>query len=255
MLNIQERTEILVKKLGLNYHPVALLFSDEMPEGSMYLKKAGNACVAPLIFSAAKGKTVFIDSNSTGYACSAFYLGYEKWIFNGIEYFLSNSASPLPNGRTCERFVKSPELAKEYVSSFIPEEVRKNAYVFKPVEKLNESEKPEVVILFANPDQISALVFLIHYNTPNNFNRIETGFASSCGAMTTFPLRFASEGKKKAFWGLHDPAQRLSFPAEITSLAMPLNLYHEILEILDESFLSTHVWEKVLSRINGKENQ
>lgn len=251
MNNIKERNSILVDKLNLIYSPVALLFADERPDEAMYLKKTGNACIAPLIFSAAKGKTVFIDNESTGYACSAFYLGYRKWIFNGIEYFLSNVDSALLNGRDCERFVKSPELAKEYVTSFIPDEERKNIYVFKPFYKVEKSEKPEVVILFANPDQISALVFLIHYNTPTNFNRIETGFASACASMTTFPLRYAANGERKAFWGLHDPAQRLSFPENVTSLAMPYKLYLEILDILDESFLNTQHWEKVLKRING----
>ena len=169
MEQIKQKNRILVEKLNLTFSPVALLFSDEKPEDSMYLKKAGSACVAPLIFSAAKGKTVSIDKDSTGYACSAFYLGYKKWIFDGIEYFLSNSDQPVAGGRECERFVKSPTSAKDYVTSFIPEKLRENSYVFKPFEKLADDEKPEVIILFANPDQISALIFLINYNDPNSF--------------------------------------------------------------------------------------
>jgi hypothetical protein len=249
MKTLKENNALLTEKLGLEYLPVALLFADSRPEDAMHLKKAGSACVAPLIFAASKGKTVAIDKDSTGYQCSAFYLGYRDWIFEGIEYFLSNSEEPLPGGRACERFVESPKLAKEYVTSFIPKTLERRTYVFKPVKNLRENEEPQVVIFYANPDQMSALVFLINYQAPNDFNRIETGFASACNAVTTFPLSYVEKNQKKAFWGLHDPSQRLSFPPDIASMAMPFSLYSDILSFFEDSFIYTHAWEKVLERI------
>lgn len=250
-MDILNKNKFLVEKLGLKYLPVALLFSSKKPENALSLKKTGTACIAPLIFSAAKGKTVAIDKNSTGYVCSAFYLGFGNWIFDRIEDFLSHSSIPLPGGRECERFVKTPQQAKEYLTSLVPKITKDITYVFKPLEEITENEKPEVIILYCNPDQISAIVFLIQYNHPNNFNRIVTGFSSSCAAVTTFPLSFNEQNEMKAFWGSHDPAQRLSFPKEITSIAMPYKMYVEICENLEESFLITHNWEKVLNRINN----
>ncbi len=202
--------------------------------------------MAPLIFTAAKGNTVAFDRDSTGLPCSACYMGYADWIFPGIEYFLSKG--PM-QGRECERIVDTPELAHEYVTSLRAEEARAGAIVFKPLKNFADDERPEAVILFANPDQMSALVFLVHSTCPLAQDRIVTGFASACASLFTMPLRFAQGRDTKAFWGLHDIAIRPSLPESVTSLAMPTEMYREICSIAGESFLCTERWEKVLERI------
>lgn len=241
-----EQSNLLFERLGMEYEPVGFMFSDKKPEDAIGFKKSGEGCIAPLIFSAAKGKKVAFDKNSTGRPCSAFYLGYKEWIFPGVEYFLSSG--PLP-GIECERFVKSPKLAKEYVESFKDSELRNGAVIFKPLNMFTENEKPISVILFANPDQMSGLVYLLHYNSPLQQDIIATGFASACASFFTVPLRYAKKGEKKAFWGLHDISIRPAFPKEITSLSMPFELYHEICQVAEESFLSTEKWNKILGRI------
>jgi uncharacterized protein (DUF169 family) len=234
--------------LALKYMPVGCMFANEKPEGATSFRKKGSGCIAPMIFSAAKGKTVAFDADSTGYPCSAFYLGYQEWIFPGIENFLSDG--PM-EGRECERFVKTPALAREFVASMKAEKMRKGAVIFKPLECFGEDETPEFVILFADPDQMSALVFLAHAAHPQSHDRIVTGFASACMSLFTFPHRFAEQGGMKAFWGLHDIAVRPSLPKEITSLAMPLAMYREICGDAQESFLVGENWKKLLKRIRG----
>jgi uncharacterized protein (DUF169 family) len=250
MKTIKEKTNILVDKLGMKRSPVAVTFTQEKPPEALGFKKSGHGCIAPLIFSAAKGKTIAFDKDTTGYACSAFYLGYNDWIFNGIEYFLSTTPNRMFGERECEQFLKSPEQAKEYLDSVTPKEMRKGAIVFKPFDKLLEDEVPEVVIFFVNPDQLSALVSLIHYNHPLDSNRVVTGFASSCASVVTFPLQFAASGQMKAFQGYFDPAARHSVPENILSLSMPFKMYEEICGYIEDSFLFTERWQQVLSRIN-----
>jgi hypothetical protein len=246
-----KQTEWFIERLGFKFLPVGLIRTKERPKEAVFFKKSGQGCIANLIFSASKGKTVSIDKNSTGYPCSAFYLGYTDWIFNGIEYFLSHS--PVHIGRECERFVKSPSLAKEFVESFVPAEYNKDCYVFKPISGFKK-EKPEVVIFFANPDQISALVFLIHYAHPMDFNRIKTGFASACMAMVTIPMQYARQNDENAFWGLHDISVRPSFPEDINTLSMPVAMFESMISIADESFLQTDNWKKILGRIQKQKN-
>ena len=43
-------------------------------------------------------------------------------------------------------------------------EVRTKYVVMKPLELVDDSEKPEVVVLPVNPDQLSALVFMTDYS-------------------------------------------------------------------------------------------
>ncbi|MEL7588041.1 MAG: DUF169 domain-containing protein [Prolixibacteraceae bacterium] len=244
---MNENANWLVSKLQLKYQPVGMMFADSIPEEAVYLKKSGTACIAPLIFSAAKGKTVAIDKNSTGYGCSAFYLGYADWIFDGIEYFLSNG--PVPTDRECERFIKTPALAKEFVESYIPKQQTSKTYIFKPLLSFKEDETPETVLFFANPDQLSALVFLIQHNHPLDFDRIKTGFASACMAMATIPLKYARNGESKAFWGLHDLAVRMHLPKDIMSMAMPYALFEEICALAPDSFLVTETWKQIEGRL------
>ncbi|MGV8134664.1 MAG: DUF169 domain-containing protein [Mangrovibacterium sp.] len=237
----------LISKLKLQYQPVGLMLAEHKPFNAICFKKSGSGCIASLIFSAAKGKTVAIDKNSTGYACSAFYLGYADWIFNGIEFFLSHS--PVPIGMECERFVESPDLAREFVKSYVPLEHTNKTYVFKPVLAFKEDEKPETVLFFANADQLSALVFLIQHAHPLDYDKVKTGFASACQAMVTIPLQYARKGENKAFWGMHDISVRTALPKDIMTMAMPYTLFEEICIQAPQSFLITEKWKQIEKRI------
>jgi len=246
MNTLQDKINLLKERLRLEYAPIGFFLTDKSPADAIGFKKAGNGCIAPLIFTAAKGKTVAIGKESTGYPCSAFYLGYSEWIFPGIENFLSNI--PI-QGRECERFIKTPEIAKEYVKSFKATTETKDTYVFKPLSYFRDNETPEVVIFFANPDQLSALVFLLHNENPQFSDRVVTNLSSACMSLVTIPLRYARKGETKAFWGLHDISTRTSFPADITSLAMPYAMFKDMCSTLDDSFLFTEKWNKVMQRI------
>ncbi len=231
-------------KLGMQLSPVGMLFSDKMPDDSLHFKEKGQGCITPLIFKSAKGKVVAFDNNSTGWPCSSFYLGYSEWIFPGIENFLSNE---IVHGRKPERFLKNPKIAKEFVENYIPKEKRNNAIIFKPLELFSGSEEPELVIFFANADQLSALVYLITFGAPME-ERIVTQFASACMSMFTVPLKYADEGKKKAVWGFHDVSARKSLPKDLMSLTMTYNLFMEVYDNIVDSFIMTENWEKLKNR-------
>ncbi|NOR87223.1 MAG: hypothetical protein GQ527_06405 [Bacteroidales bacterium] len=232
------------EKLGMQLSPVGLLFSEEMPDDSLHFKKKGLGCITPLIFKSAKGKVVAFDNDSTGWPCSSFYLGYSDWIFSGIEKFLSNE---VVHGREPEHFLKNPDIAKEFVESYIPKEKRSNAIVFKPLEFFVENEKPELVIFFVNADQISALVYLVNHAAPQE-ERIVAKFASACMSVFTIPLQYAKEKKKKAVWGMHDISVRSNMPKELMSLTMPYDLFLEVYDNIADSFIMTENWQKLKRR-------
>lgn len=240
--------KIFKQKLAMQYFPVSFYFADKKPEEAVGFKKSGNGCIMPLILASAKGKIVAFDENSTGWDCLAFHLGYKDWIFPGIEYFLSHG---LLMG-DCERFVKTPMLAKRYVESLKPQVKTKGAVVFKPLEEFKGSETPEVVIFFANPDQLSALVYLLYFAAPEEENRVVARFASACSSIITLPLRYARNNEKKAVWGLHDITARARLPKELMTLVLPFALLVEMSKGIKESFLCTQRWDKIAWRIHGK---
>lgn len=247
MIDYKKISNSFKEKLLLEYHPVGFFYTDKKPDNSIGFKNKGGGCIMPLIFTCAKGKTAAFNEGSTGYPCSAFYLGYKDWIFPGIEKFLSNGPFP---GRECERIVKTAGLAENYVKSLRPAEKEKGWAVFKPLEEFSGEEKPEVVIFFANADQLSALTYLLYFDAPEEDDRIVGRFASACAAVTTVPLKYARTNQKKAVWGLHDISVRPKLPKDLMTLTFPFELLAEMWINIEESFLTSERWNKVAKRIS-----
>lgn len=237
--------EKIKEVIGLNYYPIGMYFADTKPEHSLGFVSKGKGCMVPLLFSAAKGKTVAFDRQTTGLPCSAFYMGYEEWIFEGIECFLSDG---VVWGRTGERFIETPEKAKQFVESFVPETLTTQATVFKPLVEFADDEKPELVTFFANPDELSALVYALHFKYPEREDLVVTRFLSGCGAVVTFPMKLKAEGKKQAVWGMHDVSVRKRLPKELMTLTMPFEMLSELYDCLDSSFFITENWQIIKER-------
>lgn len=250
-MNAKEIAVKITEKLGLNYLPIGVYFSDERTENAVGFKSKGNGCIIPLIFSSAKGKTVAIDQDTTGWNCSAFYLGYQEWIFEGIECFLSDG---VVNGRQGERFIKTKGQAKSFVTKYQPSEINDKITIFKPLAEFENDEMPVFVIFFANPDELSALVFLLHNNSPEAEDIVVTRFMSGCGSIVTLPMQLKREGKLQAVWGMHDISVRRKLPKDIMTLTMPYELLVGINNIIDESFVITENWTAIKSRNVESEN-
>jgi len=120
--------------------------------------------------------------------------------------------------------------------------------VFKPLSDFEQDEKPEIVIFFVNPDELSALVYLLHFNAPESEDRIVTRFISGCGSVVTLPMKLKSEGKMQAVWGMHDISVRRRLPKELMTLTMPYELFVEINKDIDQSFIITDSWKVIKER-------
>jgi len=244
-MDVKELAVSLKEKLGLGNLPVGMFFSESKPENAISFKSKWNGCILPLIFKSAQGKTVAIDQDTTGWNCSAFYLGYQNWIFEGIECFLSDG---VVNGREGERFIKTSQQAKSFVEFYRPESLTTKVTVFKPLSDLEPDETPELVIFFVNPDELSALVYLLHFNAPESEDRIVTRFISGCGSIVTLPMKLLKEGKMQAVWGMHDISVRRRLPKELMTLTMPYELLAEITKDIDQSFIITDSWKSIKER-------
>jgi hypothetical protein len=244
-MTVKELGVSITEKLGLTNLPIGMLYSDFVPENAVAFKSKGNGCILPLIYKSAKGKTVAIDKDTTGWNCSAFYLGYQDWIFEGIECFLSDG---VVNGREGERFIKTSNQAKSFVEYYKPAPLNDKVTIFKPLSDFEKNEMPEIVIFFVNPDQLSALVYLLHYNAPEKDDRIVTRFISGCGSIVTLPMKLKKEGKKQAVWGMHDISVRKRLPKELMTLTMSYELLFEINNDIDQSFIITDNWKAIKER-------
>jgi len=265
----------LVKILRLKYEPVAILWSDEKPEKALQFAKGRWGCVMMLLASSAKGKTAVFDRETFGCIGGAVGLGfgnmYEKWPL-GIECFyrflstgnknddqvrkkLENlsgrlSEEAMEDFLEGERYVKSPELVKKFVESLPIMDIPVRYVIFKPLNQLHpEKETPKVVVILANPDQISALVVLSHYDRDNEESVI-VPMGAGCQQIGIFAFKQTEAQTPKAVLGLTDISARNNIKnqlgRELLSFTVPWKMFLNMERNVEGSFLERPSWKKLI---------
>ena len=162
-----------------------------------------------------------------------------------IEYFLSCG---IPGEMEGERYIKTPERAREYFAKMIPRRAPATYCVFKPIEKFQVEEKPEVVAFFASPDILAGLFTLTNYALERT-DAVHAPFGSGCGTILTYPLKEAGKEQPRATLGMFDVSARPMVEKDVLTIAMPYSIFLKLLENVSGSFLQTESWKKVLHRI------
>lgn len=236
----------LNERLGLKEHPLALFYSDREPAGGITPKEGGHACMIGLLKQARQhGKAVYFDENHYGCFGGAFYMGLRPMSRPKIEYFLSCG---IPGEMEGERYIKTPELAREYFATVKPRKAPARYAIFKAIDRLEPAEEPEVIIFFAPPDILSGLVVLTGFAS-GRMDAIRVPFSSGCGAIVTHPLQEAEKEKPQAILGMFDVSARPFVEPSVLTLSMPTRLLATLLENQDDSFLITRSWQVVRERI------
>ena len=239
--------------LGLKESPLGIYYTQDQPEG--ITAKAGiHLCMIGLLKKARKsGKTVYFDKNHFGCPGGAYYMGFFESPRPHIEHFLSCG---IPDQMEGERYIKTPELAKEYIEKVKPRPAPSTYCVFKPIEQFHGNEKPEIVVFFAPPDILSGLFTLTNYALERT-DGVYTPFGSGCSAILTHPLKELEKDHPRAILGMFDVSARPMVEKDVLTLSMPYSLFLKLLENVSKSFLQTESWKKVLQRIqkgNGRDN-
>jgi uncharacterized protein (DUF169 family) len=235
-------------RLGLSEHPLGVFYSDEEPARGVRPKGGGHECMVALLNRARHhGETVYFDETHIGCAGGAYYMGFRPMTRPKIEYFLSCG---IPGEMEGERYIKTPELAREYFASTKPRKAPAKYGIFKTLDKLAAHEEPEVIIFFAPPDALSGLVVLTGYASERP-DAIRLPFSSGCGSILTHPLKEGEKENPQAILGMFDVSARPFVEPNILTLAMPTKLFFALLNNQDESFLITNSWKKVRERIKS----
>lgn len=251
----------IAEAIKLKYAPVALLWSDEKPEGALEFKEGRWGCVMSLLSSAAKGRVSAAGRESFGCIGGGVGLGFGDQYTNfpgGIEYFLSSGnpdlckteegrklAESRPDFALGERYIKTPELARKFVEAMPITDIPARYVIFKPLEMVSDAEEPKVIIFLANPDQVSALVFLANYARETTDNVI-VPMAAACQQIGILSYHEAESDNPKAVLGLTDLSARKTMKSmvdrDILSFSMPQKMYHEMESNVEGSFLQRDTW-------------
>ena len=267
----------IAKAIQLKYQPVALLWSNEKPQGAMQFQEGKWGCVMWLVAHAAKGKTAVADAKTFGCFGGGVGLGFGNQYKNfpggedGFCHFLSDGNTKKEGGKELaekikpfmraeaydnflhgERYVKTPVLVKKFLESLPLTEIPKQYVVFQPLDEIDPaSEKPQTIIFFVNPDQLSALVVLANYGRGDNENVI-IPYAAGCQTIGIYPYREAEAKKPRAVVGLTDLSARVYIRKQLSdnhlmTFSIPFAFFEEMEQNVPGSFLERHTWQSLLS--------
>jgi uncharacterized protein (DUF169 family) len=267
----------IAKAIQLRYQPVALHWSNEKPQGAMQFQEGKWGCVMWLAAHAAKGKAAVADIKTFGCFGGGVGLGFGNQYKNfpggeeGFCHFLSSGNAERKGGMEVaekikpfmtkesydnflhgERYIKSPELVEKFVEALPLTEIPKQYVVFQPLDTVDtKKEKPQTIIFFVNPDQLSALVVLANYGRGDNENVI-IPYAAGCQTIGIYPYREAKSAKPRAVVGLTDLSARVYIRKQLgdnnlMTFSAPFALFEEMEQNVPGSFLERHTWQSLLS--------
>ena len=242
----------IAEELKLRCQPVAIVFTNERPEGALQFAPGKWACVISMLNAAAKGRTAVFDKDTCGCGGGTIGLGFGDAFDHtpgGIEYFLSTGRGEgYPEG---EGLKKTPELAKTFVDQLPTTVIPFTYVVFKPLSEVDAAmEEPVLVCFLANPDQISALGVLANYDRQGGDNVI-VPFGAGCHTICLIPYNESKSESPRAVLGMTDVFARPHVDADLLSFTVSFTRFLEMESNIQGSFLEKAVWKGVRDRISN----
>jgi len=266
----------IAEAIRAKHQPVAIVLSDEKPDGAVQFTEGKWGCVMWLLAGAIKGKTAAVDEHSFGCLGGGTGLGfgnqYESWP-GGVEcfhYFLSTgnesrgqegielaeqvrssfrreSFEHVVHG---ERYLKSPEVTRQFVESLPMTRIPTRYVIFKPLAEVDLArEEPSSVLFLVDPDRLSALVVLANYEGPAGDNVI-IPWGAGCQSFGIFTLRETRAERPRAVVGMTDISARKymnrQFGRDLLTFSIPLTLFLRMEGNVEGSFLDHEQWKELL---------
>jgi len=255
-----------LSKLGLDEEPMGIFFTDDKPiegfspkpnelptrEKEMknkidWQKVFGKfSCVMGHIWRARKKQGIaYFSAEQFGCPGGAFWLGFNK---PQAETIINYVSTGIPNWTKGELYCDSPDALRQIFEYIDPRLAPQKYCVIKPVSQFSDDEVPELVTFFARPESLSGLHQLAAFVT-NDPEVVVSPWGAGCGSIVVWPLHYLSKGQNKAVIGGWDPSARKFFKTDELSFTVPFQMFREMLNRYNESFLTTKNWEIVQKKI------
>ena len=225
--------------------PLIFYYTNEEGHARLVEPDSVPGCVIGILSEVRKGRSLCFNVDSVGCPGGKRYLGFTEGIMPDLEYFLSYG---IPGKLTGERYCKSPELVKEIMKRSPAFKAPGRFIIFKRWDKLEESDDPEVVIFFAEPDVLSGLFTLARFDETEQ-NAVFTPFGSGCSTIVQYPYLERDSARPRGVIGMFDPSARPFVPNNVLTFSVPMNKFVRMIENMEESFLITDSWRRIQKRM------
>ena len=266
----------IANAVSLKYQPVALIWSDEKPAKAMQFQEGKWGCIMWLAAGAAKGRVAVCDRKTFGCFGGGVGMGFGDQYVNfpgGKEcfcHFLSAGNDQWEQGKQAaekvkpflrkeaydnfvsgERYLKTPERVHQFIENLPITDIPAEYVIFKPLADVDpDRETPRVIVFFADPDQLSAMVVLANYDRPGNQNVI-IPYAAGCQTIGIYPYQEAQAEKPRAVVGLTDLSARAYIRKQLAdnlmTFSVPMAMFKEMESHVAGSFLERPTWQGLLS--------
>ncbi len=266
---------MIAEAIKLNSEPVALLWTDDLPDGALQFEKGKWGCAMSLIAVAAKGRTVALDRETFGCIGGGVGLGfgnqYEDFPggLDGFSHFLSNGNAQTPQGPAIaagmaadgarqdfcdhflhgERYRRDAALARQYVDQLPIRDIPTRYVVFKSLAELADEEQPISVTFFVNPDQLSACVVMANYDRAD-VDSVGIPHVAACQVIGLLSYAEAATGWPRCLVGLTDLSARQNLKTALgsdkMSFTMPFQRFLQMEASVPGSFLESATWRSLI---------
>jgi uncharacterized protein (DUF169 family) len=245
-IQLKEKFLLLWKKYFADAELPIVFYYTENDGGAEWAEKPkGRSCIICEMAKVRNGNSLAFNAERLMCGGSRRYLGYTEKMRPGFEYFLSYGNDQIEG----ERYLRSPELVKEFmkIQQTLPGAGRN--IVFKRWDNLNENDEPDVVIFFAKPDVLSGLFTLTNFDQSEP-NGTFAPFGAGCGSIVYYPYLESRSERQRAVIGMFDPSARPCVSKDILTFALPMKRFEVIIGYMEESFLITDTWNAIRKRID-----
>ena len=246
----------LTGMLHLDLEPVGVFLGNAEAECDLLAEPGRRNCVVPFLLSAARGKVAGITEEACtcpgGTVGCCFGDGFARKnpdIHKMLSQGLGDAAPPQApiHLREGERFFCTEELALRWRNGMPFSERGYPRVVFAPESRWGEVGLPDLVLVFADPDRISALVTMLGFHNGRAVNTV-VPYGAACHSIV-FAAEQMESDEPMAVMGLFDISQRSKAIAGYLSLTLPYALWEGMGQDLEKSCLTTHAWKEIEKRL------
>ena len=238
----------LVKELALDGRVIAVTRVNAADEEIDHI--AG--CIYKSLKKVMAGQTLVLDRSScscNGFVHNAGFSDERPRIPGGFGVFLSKGSDQMwtPPG---ERFKCDPQTAEAMFEN-LPKDVMGGFDAIK-FEAYREGMKPDIVVILADADQLSALLVLHGYHRSEYDSAIATT-VSGCASMLRIPFAEMKKERPKAVITATDLAQRHFVDENLLALSVSGSDFEKMLSVTSECYFHSPVFKKIRRRIHKDE--